>query len=174
MNAKTKIAGIFEFMAWADLSSKDRGDPPLWTETVKNGVTTEGLNSILEVYFRAATQLTTWYFGLIDNASFTALAAGDTMASHAGWIENIQYGTPGTRKTYSPGAAAAGVIINGTAASFTMSATATIKGAFVTSDPNTSPGTAGTLWATGAFASNQSLINGQILGVKYSLTATGA
>jgi hypothetical protein len=43
-----------------------------------NGITNEGKDQILNTQFDAATQVTTWYLGLIDNANFTALAAADT------------------------------------------------------------------------------------------------
>lgn len=143
-----------------------------WKEEFPNGTTTAGLNSIESVYFAAGSQITTWYLGLIDNAGFSSLNASDTMGSHGGWAESTAY-SESVRQTWSPGAASGGVITNGTAASFTMNATATIKGAFLTSS-NTKGGTTGTLWATGAFDSNQAVVSGQVLKVTYTCTATGA
>ena len=42
-----------------------------------NGVTDEGKKKILDVMFHDATKVSTWYIGLIDGASFSALDATD-------------------------------------------------------------------------------------------------
>ncbi len=63
-------------------------------------------------------------------------------------------------------------MITGSVAVFTIDATCTIRGAFLTSD-DTKGGTTGTMWATAAFASTQALVAGQTLTVTYTCTATG-
>lgn len=142
-----------------------------WEEKlVPNGTTTVGLNAILDIMFHGTTQVTTWYAGLIDNASFSALSAGDTMSSHAGWIENVDY-DEAVRQTWSEGAASGGVT-TGSVGTFTMNATKTIKGLFITS-VSTKSGTTGTLWCTAAFGSNQSVTSGQTITSTYTCTATG-
>lgn len=133
-----------------------------------NGIVDVGLNHILNTQFDAGSQVTTWYIGLIDNASFTALAAADTMSSHAGWIEATAY-DEATRVTWSTGVASGRSITNGTTADFSMNATATIKGIFITSN-NTKGGTTGTLWSTAAFASNVSVSNGDSLKITYTVS----
>ena len=48
----------------------------------KNGVTQVGRDSILDVYFHSATQITTWYMGLIDAYTYTGVAAGEIGRAH--------------------------------------------------------------------------------------------
>lgn len=139
------------------------------THEFPNGITNGGKDSLLNVYFHAATQITTWYLGLVDNASFSAFAAADTMSSHAGWVESTAY-SEAVRQTWSMGASSGQSVTNGTAATFTMNATATIKGIFVPSD-STKGGTTGTLWSTAAFASTVSVNNGDLLKVTYTVSA---
>lgn len=136
--------------------------------SVPNGITDEGLNNILDVEFNSATQITTWYIGLVDNASFSAFAAADTMASHAGWIEVTAY-SESVRQTWGSGAASARSVTNATAATFSINATKTLKGIFVTSD-NTKSGTTGKLWSTAAFASTVAVISGDSVKVTYTVS----
>lgn len=134
-----------------------------------NGIATAALNDALEVLFRAGSQRTTWYGGLIDLASYSALAAADTMSSHAGWVESTDY-SESTRPQWSPGAASGGVIINSSAMSFTLNAAKTLVGLFVASN-STKGGTSGLLWSTGLFDDNQVMASGEVLKVFYQLTA---
>lgn len=134
-----------------------------------NGDTTVGNNNMLEVYFNSGTQITAWYIGLIANGSFSALSAADTMSSHAGWLEDVNY-SQSTRVAWVPNAASAGVM-TGASLSFSINATATIKGAFLTSGSAKS-GTTGTLQATGTFSSPQSLSNGQTFTLTYQKALT--
>lgn len=135
---------------------------------VPNGIVDEGLNHILETEFHAGTPITAWYIGLIDNASFSALANADVMASHAGWLESADY-TNATRPQWTAGAAAARAITNSVTVDFTMNATKTIKGIFIASD-STKSGTTGKLWSTAAFGSTVSVNNTDVLKVTYSLS----
>jgi hypothetical protein len=117
-----------------------------------NGITDEGMNALLDIMFGADAQLTTWYISLINNSGFTALANADTMASHTGWTEFVDY-DEATRGEWTEGAAAARAITNASAVVFTINGAGTLKGIFITSN-STKSGTTGTLWATAAFASN--------------------
>jgi hypothetical protein len=133
-----------------------------------NGITDVGLNHILETEFNGGTPVTAWYIGLIDNASFSALAAGDTMGSHAGWIETSAY-DEATRPEWTAGTASARSITNASTVDFTINATKTIKGIFITSN-NTKGGTTGTLWSTAAFGSTVSVADDDVLKVTYTLS----
>lgn len=135
---------------------------------VPNGITDVGLNHILETEFHSGSQVTTWYIGLIDNASFSALAAGDTAASHAGWIESTAY-SDATRITWGAGTAATRSITNASTADFSINGTATIKGIFIISN-STKGGTTGTLWSTAAFGSTVAVANGDTLKVTYTVS----
>lgn len=133
-----------------------------------NGITDVGLNAILDIMFHADTQVTTWYVGLIDNAGFSALAAADTMSSHAGWAESTAY-TEAARVEWTEGAASSRSITNGTTMDFSINATVTINGIFVTS-VSTKGGTTGTLWATASFSSAVSATSGDTLKVTYTVS----
>lgn len=138
-----------------------------------NGQTTAAVNDMLEVYFRTGTQKTTWYMGLVDNASFSGFSVSDTMSSHAGWQESSDYSET-TRPTWTPGAAAGGAVVNSSTVNFSINATKSIKGFFVTSN-STKAGTTGILFTTAAFDQGvQSLVSGQTLKCTYTYTLTPA
>ncbi len=137
-----------------------------------NDVTNGGLDAILDIMFHNDTQISTWYIGLVDNDSFSAFADADTMSSHSGWIENEDY-DEANRQEWTEGAASSQSITNSTAVTFTMDSTQTIHGVFITSN-NTKGGTAGTLWSTGAFASNVSVNDDDELKITYTLNASKA
>jgi len=152
-----------------------------------NGITNEGKDQLLDTQFDAATQITTWYLGLIDNANFTALAAADTYdeidQAGNGWDEFADYTDPGngdsatTRPVWAPDAAASQTITNGTVVVFDITATGTIKGLFLagggTAPENKGDHAAGsTLWATALFDSGDvDVQNGDQLKATYTVTA---
>ena len=141
-----------------------------WREINKNLVTTEGLNHVLSSTLDGGTQITTWYVGLKGTGS---AAAGDTMSSHSGWSEITDY-SQSVRQTLTLGTAAAGSIDNSAnKASYSINATATVAGAFITSD-STKSGTSGTLYGVVDFASSRSVISGDTLEVTVTLTAASA
>lgn len=134
-----------------------------------NGIVDEGLNSILDVQFHAASQITTWYIGLVDNSGWTAFADADVLGSHAGWVENTDF-SEGNRVTYAEDAAASRSITNTTTADFSVNATGNIKGIFVSSNNVKSTGNTGTLWSTAAFSSVVAVSNGDTLKVTYTVS----
>ena len=155
------LQGRFKVEHWRDGKC-------IGVQEFKNQITTVGKNYLLDAGFHAGSQISTWYVGLVDNASFSAFSAADTMSSHAGWIENDDY-DESTRVEWTEGAASAASITNGTALTFTMNATATIKGIFLTS-VSTKNGTTGTLWTAVAFSSNVSVVDDDQLKVTYTLS----
>lgn len=134
-----------------------------------NGIVTVGKNSLFDVYFRAQTQLTAWYFGLIDDTGTPSLSAADTMSSHAGWTEFTDY-DEATRVQWSPDAAASGSITNGTASTFNINATGDLYGMFLASN-STKGGTTGTLWATAAYSSSKSVVDTDQVKLIYTINA---
>jgi hypothetical protein len=146
-----------------------------WTDQFHNLVVNQGLANMNGAYFAGTAQTTTWYLGLVTGpGSGTTFAAADTLASHAGWTESTDY--TGNRKAVTFGAATTAnpsVITNSAApSSFTMNATATIAGAFLTS---VATGTSGILFSEGDFTGgDKSVASGDTLNVTYqfSLTAT--
>lgn len=146
-----------------------------WSDTFHNLVVNQGIANMNNVYFAAGTVTNPWYLGLITGpGSGTTFAAGDTLASHAGWTENTAY--TGTRKAVTFGASGTvnpAVIDNQASPStFVMTGTATIAGAFLAS---VASGTAGVLFSEGDFTGgDKSVASGDTLNVTYtfSLTAT--
>jgi hypothetical protein len=151
------------------LMEQIRGGEVIHKEVFKNGVTTEGLNKILDVMFHATAAITTWYVGLIDNAGYSAVAAADVMTSHAGWAEFTNF-DEAARIAWTEGAAATGSITNATALTFTISDTGAVRGVFVCSDATMS-GTSGVLWATALFSGSVSVQDNDQFKITYTVTA---
>jgi hypothetical protein len=147
-----------------------------WSDTFHNLVMNGRVANMNSVYFASGTQTTTWYLGLVTGpGSGTTFAAGDTLATHAGWTENTDY-TPSGRKAVTFGAATTAnpsVITNSASATtFSINGTAIIAGAFLAS---VSSGTSGVLFSAGDFTGgDKSVASGDTLNVTYtfSLTAT--
>jgi hypothetical protein len=146
-----------------------------WTDQFNNLVVNQGLANMNGAYLAGSAQTTTWYLGLVTGpGSGTTFAAGDTLASHAGWTENTDY--TGNRKVVTFGSATTAnpsVITNSASpSSFVMTGTATIAGAFLAS---VASGTSGILFSEGDFTGgDKSVASGDTLNVTYtfSLTAT--
>ena len=146
-----------------------------WTDVIENLVVTVGKNDLLDKYFAGSAYTAAWYMGLVDNASFTAYAATDTLASHTGWLENLGYtisGSSTNRATFGwSGAASAGSKVASVAA-FTINATSTILGALMCTTQarnTTSNGGAGILYSAGTFTGGaRAVISGDTLNVTYT------
>lgn len=154
------LRGEFNVELWRDGKRID-------CRTFPNGIVNEGKNKLLDVMFDGATQITTWYLGLIDLTGFTALAADDLYddinQAGNGWDEFDDYTDPGngdsavTRPVWAPDAASGESITNSVVEQFDITAAGTVKGIFVvgggTSPQNKNDHTAGsTLWATALFS----------------------
>ena len=142
------------------------------TYDFKNGITNGGLDKLLDVMFHDDTKVATWYIGIVNNAGFSTYAAADTMGSHAGWTEWASY-DEANRQTWAEDAASGQSITNSTPAVFTISASGTVRGLFITSD-NTISGTSGTLWSTADFGSTVTVADDDVLQVTYTVNAAEA
>ena len=162
MKDKIGLQGTYQVEHW-------RKGKKIATYNFNNGITNVGKDHVLDTVFHGSAQIATWHVGLIDNASFSALAAADTMASHAGWIECVTY-DEATRVEWTEGAASSQSITNATALTFTQNATKTINGIFITSD-NTKSGTSGTLFSTASFSSTVAVVDDDQLKVTYTVSA---
>ena len=147
-----------------------------WREIIDNIVQTVGKNLALDT-FLAGTAYTVVgpYMGLISSISYTGVAAGDTMASHAGWLEAGGANAPtytGNRKTCIWSAAASGTKSLSSPLAFAVTSTGTVKGAFViygTAASATKDDTGGTLWSAGTFnTGDKAVVNGDTLNINYS------
>lgn len=134
-----------------------------------NGIVDVGANLLLDVMFHDGTKVTPWYISLIDSSGYSALAAADTMASHAGWNEFTTY-TEANRVEWTEGAAATRSITNASAVTFSISGSGTLKGIFVTSS-NTKAGATGTLWSTALFSEPPVVANLDTLKIFYTVGA---
>jgi len=134
-----------------------------WQETIENLVTTAGKTDIIDKYFKGSTYTEAWYMGL---AGAGTKAAGDTLASHAGWSEVTPYS--GNRPAITFGSTSSGSN-TATAVSYTINATATVAGAFVAS---VNSGTSGTLYSVSDFSASRSVISGDTLNVTLTVSAT--
>lgn len=140
-----------------------------WRDEARNLVVTVGKNDLLDKYFAGSAYTAAFYLGLVDNAGFSAYAAGDTMSSHAGWTEATPYSNS-TRPAVSWNAASAGSKASTTTA-FTINATATLNGGFLSTN-STKGGTTGTLFSGSAFTGgNRTVANGDTLNVTYTASA---
>ena len=137
---------------------------------IPNGITDEGVHDLFITNFDDGTKKPNWYVGLIDNAGFSAVAAADTSASHAGWTESTAYSN-GTRPEWEPDAPASRAVTNGVSADFSINVNSTaIRGAFIISE-NTKGGATGILWSTGLFSTVKNLDDGDTFRITYSLSA---
>lgn len=157
-----------------DVKCLDADGNVKWEDTIKNLVVTVGKNDLLDKYFAGSAYTAAWYMGLVDNTSFSAYAAGDTLASHAGWLEFLSYtysGSATNRATPSWSAASAGSKAT-TATTFTITGSGTVLGALMctTQARNTaSNGGAGILYSAGSFTGGaRTVASGDSLLVTYT------
>lgn len=135
----------------------------------ENLVTTQGRNHMLSVELDAATQITAWYLFLTDGTP--TVAAADTFASHAGWVEVTAYGES-VRQTWTGGTASAGSISNaGSEPTFTINANGTTIGGAGLGSVSTKGSSSGSdiLFAAGAFTGGDIVLNS---GSTLEVTAT--
>jgi hypothetical protein len=149
-----------------------------WRDTIENVVCTIGKNLALDTFLAGSSYTVTGPFmSLISSTSYSAVSAGDTMASHAGWLEAGGANAPtysGNRKTAAWSAAASGAKALSAALSFAITGTGTVKGAFLcygSGAVNTKDNTAGTLWSAGTFTGgDKAVVNGDTLNCNYSVS----
>jgi len=148
----------------------DRKGKIKWRDKSTNLVVTTGLNALLDNTFRASGYTAAWSVGLKGTGT---VAAGDTMASHAGWSEITAY-SESTRQTLTLAAASAGSATNSASkAVFNVNGSATVDGYFVTTS-STKSGTTGTLYNAVTFSGgSRSVSSGDILSVTVTLAVTG-
>lgn len=140
-----------------------------WREEVPNLVVNEGLNDLLDKYFKGSTYTASHFVGLTQGSP--TFAAGDTLASNAGWDEFTSYS--GNRKTFTPGTVASQSVSNSaSAAVFAITGSGTVGGGFLCT---VNTGTSGILYGGAAFSGgNRTVDNGDTLTVTATATAAAA
>ena len=131
-----------------------------------NAVTNIGKTHSLDATFLPATTQQTWYLGLLMGTG--TVSATDTMASHIGWDEFVDY-TNATRWAWGPDSAAAQSITNSVSVDYAVTDSGTLKGAFLTSE-NTKGGTTGILFATALDTLPINVLNGDTLNYTYTVS----
>ena len=156
-----------------------------WEESFPNLVNAVGKQLMLDTLLAGSAYTTVGPFlGLISGASPT-FAAADTMTSHAGWTEFVNYtvgGSPvrgtasfsaatssGTTPTNVTTKAASAITYTITGAGGTVGGCFLVTGAGAVS---TQSNTSGTLYSAGAFATAKVTTAGDTVSVTYSTTAT--
>lgn len=143
-----------------------------WSDSFHNLVVNQGLQDMNSKYFSGSGYTAAWYLGLVTGpGSGNTYAAGDTLASHAGWTENTNYAGNRKAATFGTATTADPSVINnsGSPAVFTMNANAqTIAGAFLCS---VSSGTSGVLFSVGNFVGGNKIVDsGDTLTVTYEFS----
>lgn len=157
-----------------------------WTESFPNLVNAVGKQLMLDTLLRTSGTYTTTgpFLGLIATTSPT-FAAADTMSSHAGWTEFVNYtvggsavrGTAVFAASSSSGLTPSNVTTSSaTAITYTITgAGGNVTGCFLctgTGAVSTLNSTAGTLYSAGAFGTAKAVTAGDTVSVTYSTTAT--
>lgn len=147
-----------------------------WPEEALNVVTTVGKNDILDKYWGGSGYTAAPFVGLISSVSYSAVAAADTMSSHAGWTEagptNAPNYSQGTRPALTFGAASAGSKATSSPSAFSITGAGTLKGCFATT-VSTKDGTTGILISAGLFTGGDRVVaNGDTVNVSYTSTLT--
>jgi hypothetical protein len=150
-----------------------------WSDTFHNLVVNVGLQDMNSKYFQGSGYTAAWYLGLVQGpGSGTTFAAGDTLATHAGWTELVA-GTAytGNRKAVTFGTASTAdpsVITNSASpSSFAMLVNSTVvAGALLC---NAASGTSGVLFSAGDFTGGDKTVdNGDTLNVTYTFSLDAA
>lgn len=153
-------------MVWR-MVAKDAEGNEKWSDEGQNLIVNTGLDYLLSNDLVASTL----YIGLTDGTPTPA--AGDTMASHAGWAEVTAY-DEAARQAWGQGSASGGVVTNAAAVTFTASGTTTVGGGFLTTVA-TKGGATGTLFSVkAATEGDRALIASDTLDVTITLTVTSS
>lgn len=144
---------------------------PAWVVEVPNLVVMAGLTDSIDKHFKGSAYTAAWYVGLVSGTP--SFAEGNTMASHAGWVEVAPYS--GARPTLTLGTVVSGSVDNSASkAVYSITANMVVGGGFVVTLP-TAGQTSGTLYGGAAFSGgNRTVQIGDTLNVTVTLSATAA
>lgn len=178
MTCNTKAGEAAQATGVYHVECHDKDGNLKWAADTKNLVVNAGLQYMAGSALTSVTQITTWYLGLYGAGALNTPAAGDTMSSHAGWTEFVNYSnatrvtaTLATATTANPS------VVTNTAspAVFNINgAGGTVGGAFLTSGSAKS-GTTGTLFSAADFGSpgDRVVVSGDTLSVTYTFSLAG-
>ena len=148
-----------------------------WEDQMHNLVVNVGLKDMNDKYFSGSSYTAAWYLGLVTGpASATTYAAGDTLASHAGWTEFTNYSGARKAVTFGSATTADPSVVGNSASPAQFSITGgggVVAGAFLCS---VSSGTSGILFSEADFQSpgDRTVVSGDTLNVTYTFSLDAA
>ena len=176
--AKDPIGSGISFHGEVQLDHFRRGDR-IHTQIGSNTFTTEGLAYLLNIIFGTTSKVASaiWYVGIFKSNVTPAL--GDTAAVKLGAAgtygecQDADYDAPATNKpAYTIAATSTATCTNSASpATFTMNASITVYGAFLSTQA-AKTATTGYLMCAKAFSSSRAVIADDVLAVTYAITAT--
>ena len=165
---------------------RDKDGNLKWEEEFENQVNQVGKILMLTALLQTTTTLVGPYLGLVSGSGNT-FSPTDTMTSHAGWTEFVNYtvggsavrgtavfATPTGNNNTTPGSN----IVTASAAAITYTITGaggTVGGCFLVTGSGasaTQSNTSGTLYSSGAFGTAKITTAGDTVSVTYSTTCT--
>jgi len=159
-----KVGGVFSVEVY------DKEGRFKWKTLADNLVTNGGLEFVLGILFADSSTVGTWYLGLTDGTP--TVDAADTIASHAGWSEVVNYDEL-VRQEFVDVRSDRNVTNSASKAVFTMSSTVTVGGAFLAASPNKGSATSSVvLLCAAAFTEgDRSLVDGDTVNAQYDFSA---
>ena len=177
LTCNTKAGEAAQAAGAYHVECRDKEGNLKWTAESKNLVVSAGLQYMAGTALDGVTaRITTWYLGLITGpGSGTTIIAANTMSSHAGWTEYVNYSNANrVTATFVAATTATPSVVTNTASPAVFSingAGGTVAGAFLTS-ANDKSGTTGTLFSAADFGSpgDRTVVNGDTLSVTYTFS----
>ena len=177
LTCNTKAGETAQATGAYNVECRDKEGNLKWAAESKNLVVSVGLQYMAGTALDGATaRITTWYLGLITGpGSGTTIIAANTMSSHAGWTEYVNYSNANrVTATFAAATTATPSVVTNTAspAVFNINgAGGTVAGAFLTS-ANDKSGTTGTLFSAADFGSpgDRTVVSGDTLSVTYTFS----
>lgn len=164
MNLGLSIKAHYHMECW-------RQGQLVWTEDFYNIVTTVGKSNVLDATFKTGVTSPLWYVGLVNASPSPSYAAGDTMASHAGWVEWVNY-DDSVRPLFNCSVPSGGSCASSPASGYVMSANGTLAGAFLVNN-NVKSGTSGILHGVASFvAGSRAVLDNDVVTVSIGLSIT--
>ena len=147
-----------------------------WEDDFDNLVVNEGLNDLLQNQFNGSSYSATWFVALKATGT---VCATDTMATHSSWAEITDYTTAGgsgaaaLRPVAVLASASSQSVVTSTAAVFSINGTVCVAGGFIASKV-TVGGNLGVLYGAGDFTAIRSVIDGDVVNVSLTLSASAS
>lgn len=186
MSADQPIAGLVATTQMVDspraggvfhVQCLDKDGNLKWEESMHNLVVNTGLQYMNTQFFTGSNYTTALYLGLITGpGASNVYAAADTLASHAGWTEFVNYSGARKAVTFGSATTAAPSVISTSGAPSAFSITSTggvVAGAFLTTVDS---GTSGVLFSEANFQApgDRTVVSGDTLNVTYTFSLNAA